>query len=410
VTSRAVTKAIAFDPFDPAFRVDPDPFYRALREHSPVARLPDLGCWAVTGYDEVRSFVRDPRAVPKEPPAPRPKPQTQEPFLRAREEATWLFTRWMHRREPADHLRLRRLTRHAFTPDRVAERRARIQELTDDCIESALESGRVDVVKDLGRPVAITIAAELLGIPEAMRGAFGTGAGELAYHLELGVSRPQLERSIFAMASLASLVREIMPDGRDRPAGDDLLSALERARARGELTEEEAVVHAVFFFFGGHVTAQHLIGNGVLALARHPDQWELLRAQPSLIQPAIEELVRYDPPAPVLQRIALADIELGGETIRSGDKVMLLLAAANRDPAVFDDPDRLDITRSPNPHLGFGQDAHYCLGAALARLEAEVAIGTLVRHFPPPRLETETLQWEDSFVIRGLTSLPILLG
>jgi cytochrome P450 len=175
------------------------------------------------------------------------------------------------------------------------------------------------------------------------------------------------------------------------------------------LTDDQLIGHAGLLLMAGHVTTQHLVGNAMLALLRHPDQWNRLCEQPELIVTAVEELLRYDTPAAGALRVARDDITIEGAVIRRGDPLVLLFGAANRDPAVFSEPDRLDITRSPNPHLGFGHDSHYCIGAALARLEAEVMIGTLARRAPRLRLASGTLEWEDTLMVRGLRSLPTLL-
>jgi cytochrome P450 len=396
-----------FDTADPAFHDDPYRAYRELRERAPVAWLPEPELWLVTGWEEVRSLMRDPRLAAEVPPDPPLSPGGSHPFLRTREEARRLFPLFMLYRPPADHGRLRQLFQPAFAPARVRERRARIQDLTDEALERAAGRGRLDVVQELGRPIALAIAMDLAGIPEAMRSAVGKMASELFYRLEFG---PNRERGLLAMAGLVPLLRRLIAEWRTRPPGDDnLLWRLEQARQEGAMSEDEVVAQGVLILLAGHATSQHLIGNGVLALLRHPDQWELLRERPELIQTAVEELVRYDGPARVADRMALDKVEVGGETIRRGDRVGLMVAAANRDPAAFRDPDRFDVTRSPNPHLGFGRGPHYCVGAALARLEAEVAIGTLVRRMPPPRLETESLEWEPSALVRGLTSLPLIL-
>jgi cytochrome P450 len=220
-----------------------------------------------------------------------------------------------------------------------------------------------------------------------------------------------MERALMAMMALGSRLRELISDWRARPPTEGgLLWELERARSRGEMSEEEVVGNGALLITTGHVTAENLVGNGVLALLRNPDQWELLRTRPELIDSAVEELLRYDSPVAATPRTAVADLSIAGETIRAGEQIALLFGAANRDPSIFVDPDRLDISRSPNPHLGFGYGAHYCIGAALARLEARVMIGTLVRRVPAARLQGAPLEWEDTLMIRGLKSLPILLG
>jgi cytochrome P450 len=396
-----------------AFRSDPHSAYRMLREQAPVAKLPGRDVSLVSGYRAVRDLLRDPRAGAEWPlePSSRGTPGGHR-FVTARADAQQLFASFMSHRAPSDHARLRRLVRPAFSATQVDARRATIQRMTDERIDEACARGAMDVVGDLGRPVALNVAADLLGIPQELRVELGGWARDLAHVFETFAATTALrERGLLAMLSLDPCLRELIAGWREHPpAADNLLWAMARAEDRGELSADEVVAHGALLLLTGHLTTQHLIGNGVLALLRNPDQWSLLRAHPELIAGAVEELLRYDTPAPVVARNALADIVVGGRTIAQGESLVLLLAGAHRDPAIFADPDRLDITRSPNPHLGFGYGAHSCVGAALARLEAQIVIGTLVRRVSRVRLETESLEWEDTFLLRGLTSLPILLG
>jgi cytochrome P450 len=411
VTARPGSPGVALDPADPAFRADPYAVYRELRERAPVTRLSAGQAWLVTGYEEVRTLLRDPRVGTATPPEPRATSPSASRFLRARQDAGRLFASFMYER-PSDHARLRPLLQPALSPSRVAVRRDRIQQLTDERMDEALARGTMDVVADLGRPLSRTVVLELLGVPPEMHAACGAAAGDLVYKVDnFTLSPARQERGLLAMVALASNLRDLISRWRAHPPAErSLLWELEQARARGEMSEEEVVGHGALLLLAGHVTTQHLVGNGVLALLRNPGQWELLRADPELIETAVEELLRYDTPSAAILREALADFAIAGETIRAGDRLALLLGAAHRDPAAFSDPDRLDITRSPNPHLGFGHGAHYCIGAALARLEARIMIGTLVRRIPMPRLAGDELEWEDTLAVRGLKSLPILLG
>jgi cytochrome P450 len=412
MTGVPAATAPAFEPRDRAFVADPYPTLHKLRRHSPVTRLEDRGAWAVTGYAQVRSLLRDPRsgfASATDEPVRSRDTGGEQSILSARDYTLTLFSLWMQGRPSGDHARLRRLARGIFSPSAVAAWQERIQGLVDERVEQALAHGGMDVIEDLGRPLALTIAAEFVGIPAEVQPALGGFARELAHRLDVWPTPAGRERGVLAVAALAPHLRELVREWRSAPSAEDnLLSSLARASAEGALSEEEAVSHAAIFFFAGHVTTQHVIGNGVLALLQHPDQWELLRARPEAIGTAVEEFLRYDTPGPVAQRVATEDIEIDGQTIARGDLILLLLAGANRDPAVFSEPDSLDVTRSPNLHLSFGHGPYHCLGAAFARLEAKLAIGTLVRRLPPPRLATAALEWEDTFVVRGLRSLPIV--
>jgi pimeloyl-[acyl-carrier protein] synthase len=390
----------------------PPESYRPLREETPVKWIPQYECWVVTGYQQIRYLLSDPRvALSRQEEVSTRRRPAQPDLFAAREEAKNLFLTFMHRREAADHGRLRSLARPAFSPRRVAALRDRIQQLADERIDEGLARGRIDAVNELARPVALTIAAELLGIPESMHGDVGASS-DFKYYMDV-VTPPDAmaERSFLAMMALAPRLRELVARWRSEPpARDNLLWALELARSRGEMSEEEVIGHGTVFLFAGHFTTQHLIGNAVLALLRHPDQWHLLRERPELIETAVDEFQRFDTPAAMVARTALADIELGEFTITARSRILLVLAAAHRDPAVFDEPDRLDISRSPNPHLGFGHGAHYCLGAALGKLETTIVIGTLARRVRDLRLESEELEWENLLSLRGLKALPVLLS
>lgn len=389
----------------------PSEFYRRLREETPVKWVPELDCWIVTGYQQVRDLMSDSRVALNRPEeVPTRRRPAQPDLFGAREEAKNLFLAFMHGREAADHRRLRTLARPAFSPGRVAALRDRIQQLADERIGEGLARGRIDAVNELGRPIALTIAAELVGIPESMDGDVVVWSNDFKYYLDV-FTDTRAERGVLAMMALAPRLRELVAQWRSEPpARDNLLWALEQARSRGEMSEEEVIAHGAVFLFAGHFTTQHLIGNAVLALLRHPDQWNLLRDQPELIETAVDEFLRFDTPAAIIGRTALADIELGELTIPANSRLLLVLTAANRDPAIFDDPDRLDISRSPNPHLGFGHDAHYCLGAALGKLETAIVIGTLARRVRELRLEIEELAWENLHGMRGLKALPVLLA
>jgi pimeloyl-[acyl-carrier protein] synthase len=406
--------AAALDLADPRFIADPHPVFHEMRSEAPVCRLPDRDAWAVTSYEHVRALMRDPRVAPMLEPGERPQspplPEAggEHPFFRAREESRRLFARAFHARAPADHKRLRRLLRPPFAPARVAARRARIEGIVDELTANAAARGRMDVVGELARPLALTTAGELIGIPEPQRRHFAAGVRELVPHLDVNRTAVARERGLLAMIELASRMRTIVPAPGSSPEGEaTLLGLLARAYARGEVTEEDVIANGVFLFFASYMTTQHLVGNAVLSLVRNPDQWERLRSRPDMTTTAVDELLRYETSVPATQRHAREDIEIAGATIPRGGLIVLFIGAAHRDPAVFADPDRLDLTRSPNPHFGFGHGVHYCLGAALGRLVAEVAVRTMVERIGIPRLDSDHLEWEPTFIVRGLKALPL---
>jgi cytochrome P450 len=386
------------------FKETPYDFYRRLREQAPAVRIPGVG-WLVTAYEPVKALLRDPRLRPAIVPA---TPRGAEE-LSGRAYAEEISTLSVLHQSGEDHVRLRRLAQPWFTPAMAAARRRGIEEITAAKIDEALERGRIDVVNDLGRPLAMVVASDLLGIPVEMRPVFERHVGDLIFVFDTERSASR-ERGLVALMGILPHLQQLISEWRVRPpATGNLLWSLDEARARGEVSEGEVFAQGALMLFAAQLSTQHLIGNGFLALMQHRDQWDLLRARPELIQSAVEEIVRFDTPTLIAPRMAVADIEIGDKTIGAGEPVTLLLAAANRDPAVFADPDRLDITRSPNPHLGFGFGAHYCIGGSTARLEAEVVIGALSRRVPDLRLADEPLEWGESLGLHGLTALTLLV-
>lgn len=397
---------LPFDPADPGFRADPHPTWRALRERAPVLRLGDGRGWCVTGYAEVRSLLRDPRVgFSSDGGDPAPVADGGHPLARARAGAVRLLRAWMHGRNPEDHARLRRLTRGIFSPAAVERRRLRVERLVEESVERATARGRMDVLGDFAQPLALTTAAEVVGIPPDIERGLAGWAREMVHGQEIWPTRAGRERGLLALAALTPQLRGIV----DPPDGT-LLAELRRALAARLVSDEEVLANAAMYFFTAQITTQHLIGNGVLALLRNREQWDLVREDPGTMPVAVEELLRFDTPVPMIKRMVLSDLDFAGETLQHGDRVLLVLAAAHRDPAAFPAPHLLDVTRSPNPHLAFGHDAYYCVGAALARLEADVAISALVRLPSPPRLATSAPEWDDTFAIRGLRSLPVDLA
>ena len=410
----AAPAAAGLDLADPRFVADPHPVFHEMRSEAPVCRLPDRDVWAVTSYEHVRALMHDPRVTPMPAPgtpthrSPSGAGASRHSFFRIREESDRLFARWFQARTPAEHKRLRRLFRAPFAPPRVAARRARVEAIVEQQIGRAVAHGRIDVVAELARPLTLTIAAELIGIPEPQRRHFAVGAAEIAHRLDALPTPLGRERGIIAMIELASRLRGIVPTPGSGPEGEaTLLDLLARAHERGEVTEEDIVGNGVFLFFASYMTTRHFLGNAVLSLVQNPDQWERLRSRPDMVATAVDELLRYATSVQATPRTAHEDIEMAGVTIPRGSAIVLVIAAAHRDPAAFAEPDRLDITRSPNPHLGFGHGVHYCMGAAFARLMTQAAVGTMVDRIACPRLEADELEWEPTFGTRGLKALPL---
>ena len=393
---------------DRALRADPYPTYARLRTHAPVTvgKAPLFGkVWLVTRYDDVLHALKHP-ALSRD--------------LNKRRHSTRGLARWapgllatlqetMVTTDDPDHRRLRDLVHVAFSPRRVEQMTRRIEEITGGLLDRAARKGRIDLIADVALPLPLTIISEMLGVPDDERLTFHAWS---AGFLEIGAGGSPLKMitQIPNGIRLKRFFERLIARRRTDPQ-DDLISALVRAETNGDCLSEREVLSMIFLLLlAGHETTVNLIGNGMLALLEHPDQMQKLRERPSLIDAAVEELLRYcNPVEHGNVRLALEDLEMGGQRIPRGSVVLLLLASANRDEAVFDQPDRLDIERSPNRHLGFGFGAHYCLGAQLARIEGRIAIEQLVRRFPGMKLAVprERLRWRDTVAVRGLERLPI---
>jgi cytochrome P450 len=397
----------------PEFRDDPYQFFRLLREHEPVHHTP-FGVYLVSRHADAAAIVRDPHLSSDQRNSElyqafaEAAPAFDEDTMDQMNDVVMLF------KDPPDHTRLRGLVSKAFTPKMVERLRVRVQAIVDERLDEveARGDGRMDVVTDLAYPLPVVIICELLGVPPEDHATFSAWSSELAASIDPDPLLSPDQRARIQEAGNAFL--EYFTDlieRRRRSLRDDLLSALIEAEEGGDrLTEEELLGTALFLLIAGHETTVNLIGNGTLALLQHRDQLDRLRDDPSLDRRAVEELLRFDSPVQLTQRITLDEYRLGDVTIPKGQNLVPLLGAANRDPAEFDDPDRLDLGReNANRHVAFGGGHHFCLGAALARLEGAAAIGTLVRRFPAIELAGEPVR-RTTFTLRGLEHLPVSIS
>jgi cytochrome P450 len=401
--AEASSEALATIIRDPLVRADPWSTYRTLRANDPVLHFPTTGEWLLTRFDDCEVVLRDPRFssdpshrisdIPIEQRTPR------EQAAAAGELKTLLFL------DPPDHTRIRGLVSKAFTPRTVERLRPHIEAITDQLLDEAAERGTFDVVSHLGYQVPVTVICELMGVPLDDRHRFGSWASDASRLLDGDVlTETEMMAGFMAMMEFINYFNHLFDERRANPR-DDLVSALLAVESEGErLSEPELRSIVVLLFIAGHETTMNLIGNGTSALLHHPDQHRLLINDPSLIGAAIEEALRYDGPVHLTGRIATTDIEVGGSVVRRGEAAITLLAAANRDPARFDDPDVFDLGRPDNRHLTFSHGIHYCLGAALARVEGQVVIGRLVERFPAMQLAEEPT-YRDHFILRGLNEL-----
>jgi cytochrome P450 len=394
-----------FDPLSPDFIRDPYPHYERLRTVDPM-HVTVHGAFLASRHAEVSAVLRDRRFGKDyvERTIRRYGPKIMdEPIFRS-------MRHWMLQQDPPDHTRLRGLVVKAFTARRVEDMRPRIQEIVDQTLGAIVDRGHMDLIEDFAFRLPVTIICDMLGIPEEHRETFYKSSRDGGRILDPVPMTPEEIAQANMGNAMAKMYFEQLFELRRKTPGDDLTTQLVQAEEDGsKLTNEELTANIILLFGAGHETTVNLIGNGLLALFRNPDQLALLKANPSLIGNAIEEFLRYDSSVQMTGRVALEDIDdLGGKKIPKGESVLCLLGSANRDPAVYPDrPDRLDITRPNVKPLSFGGGIHFCLGAQLARIEAEIAISTLLRRLPALRLDdADNPEWRPTFVLRGLKQLP----
>lgn len=395
---------LGYEPGSPAFIADPYPVFARLRADHPVIHDPTTDQWLVSRFADVGALLRDRRlgrsyvhVATHEEFGRTPPPAWQDPFhdsLRVQ----------LIDMEPPDHTRLRRLVSTAFTPRTVEGLRPRVTELVDDLVASARARGEFDLLADIIERLPVAVIAELLGIPEADRPLLRPWSADMTLMFELARSEDDERRAVRATVEFSDYVRGIVRERRASPRAD-LLSELARVSEAGDrLSEDELIATAILLLNAGHEASVNGAANAWLTLFRHPDALAALRAGPGLVPTAVEELLRYDTPAPMFERWVLEDIELHGVTIPRGQELALLFASANRDGAGFADPDNLVLDRSPNPHLSFGAGIHYCLGAPLARLELAILFRAILEQMPTLELVAEPV-WKPRFVLRGLQAL-----
>jgi pimeloyl-[acyl-carrier protein] synthase len=392
---------IQFNPMDPEFVADPYPTYHRLRAEDPVHHSP-LGFWVLTRYADVIAMLRDPRLV-KEPIAA----FVAQRFGMAVPPGLGLS---MLDRDPPDHTRLRGLVSKAFTPKALENLRPHIQQIVDGLLAQVEARGEMDLIEEFAYPLPVRVICEMLGVPVADHERFKQWGLDIARGLDAIMLPPDSEvakRSMAGRHALSDYFRGLIAERRAAPQ-DDMLSALIAAEEAGDkLNNDELLATCILLLVAGHETTVNLIGNGTLALLRHPEQLRRLREQPGMIGTAVEELLRYDGPVQRTARIPSEDVKIGGQVIPKGEMVMPFLGAADRDPTQFPDPDRLDIGRTDNRHIAFGMGIHFCLGAPLARMEGQIAINTLVQRMPKLALATDKPEFRQSLTLRGLSTLPV---
>jgi len=391
----------------PKFVSDPYPLYRWLRQREPVRKDPLAPVWVLTRYADVAlalkdsRFKKDPFATERLAAPVREQIGADVSGRSDVETVSMLFL------DPPQHTRIRQQFSRAFTPRRIENLRPKIQQLCDDRLSAVMSAGQMDLIETIAYPLPIVVIADLLGFPAADYPRFKKWSDAFATALALNANPQQHAAAAKSFEELRAYFDDLTPGLKKEP-GDNLISALlQMEEEPGAMTREELFINATLLLAAGHETTTNLIGNGMLALLKHPDQLQLLRDDPTLIESAIEELFRYDSPVQWMSRVVGEPLQLNGIQLEPGTLVLGSFGAANRDPAQFVDPESFDIRRKENKHLSLGLGAHYCLGAALARMEAQIAVGTIVRQCQNLRLAKQKLRWKKGLTFRALNALHV---
>ena len=398
--------ATGVDLLTPERVTDPYPVFAELRDNRPVFYNERYRAWFIHRHDDLLAALKDPR-FSSDRIGPVFEHKLTESQRRERAPTYRILGEWMVFRDPPDHTRLRKLVSRAFTPRAISLWRPRIIEVTDSLIADLAPRGHMDVISDFAYPLPAVVIAEMMGVPASDRDLFKDWSDDLMV-LVFGARgvEGRRERAQGGLVELSEYLGGLVRRFRTEPA-ENLIHTLIRAQEGDDtLTDDEIVGTCILLLFGGHETTTNLIGNGLHALLAHPDELERLRANDDgeYLRAATEEILRFDGPSKMQVRMAADDVDLGDQVIRRHDMVYLVQAAANRDPDVFAEPDSFDLERNPTDHLGFGFGLHYCLGAAVARLEGAIALDALVRRLPDLRAGPEAPEWHPTLISRGMAS------
>lgn len=401
-------QVLSFNPFQQNFHNYPYKTYYLLREKEPV-HWSFIGVWVLTRYADIKAVLTDKRfttdSLPKRLEEKNKYTQNPRGGLNSLQQASSKFLFYMN---PPDHTRLRGLVSKAFSPSFVESLRPNIQQTVDELLNKVREDGHMDIIHDLAAPLPVRVIAGLLGMPMEDCAMLHEWSTQLSRVLDPLISIKEYENLNVVVQQFQDYIHSLIAEKEKRPE-NDLISNLIVARDQGDkLRADELSTVCMQLFITGEETTVNTIGNGILALLNHPEQLAKLKAEPNIINTAVEELLRYDSPVQFTGRYATEDIEIGDKLIKKGERVLLGLGAGNHDPRQFDQPEKLDVTRQENRHLAFSDGIHYCLGAALARVQARIAIPAIIQNFHQLQLNTKNLVRRKNIYLRGLTSLPVI--
>lgn len=403
-----------YDPNDPSIREDPFTLYDRLRKEDPVHWSPHLKGWVVTRYNDVQRVARDSvMSVDKFTPFYQSLPVETRPKV---EELIRYLSLWLVFRDPPDHTRLRLLLQRAFTSSSLQRVRPNVEHIVEHLLDELADETTVDLVRKFAVPLPAYVIMDMLGVPRERMAAMKTWSEDMQLFVGSSQAAPdKYERAHHGIVHMATLFRDLVAERRRSPQ-DDVLSALVQARDTTHssglstvLSDDELVASCILFLFAGHETTTLLLASATYYLLKDPALADRLRVNPALAPTAVEEMLRFDGPIKSFARVATTDHDFAGRRIRAGDRVFAMVGSANRDPDAFEFPNRIELARNPNPHLTFGFGTHFCLGAPLARMEAQIALPKLLSRFPEMRLLVDQPVWIDSMIMRGLSELPIEL-
>ena len=393
-----------FNPFSPDFLRDPYPAFRKLRATAPVHKT-ELGFWVASRYEDVTEILRNKNFgkgfVARTERLHGPDIWQQPVYAAMRH--------WMLVMDPPDHTRLRGLVARAFAPRHLTALRPRIQQLVDESLDKVQDQGEMDFIRDFAHPLPVHVICDMLGIPQEERGQFFEGSRISGRLIDPTPMTPdELKEINEGHLQQVAYFRTLFERRRKDPGDDITTELLQAAEGEGKLSDDELIANIILLFGAGHETTVNLLGNGLLGILTYRDEWEKLKADPSLVTSAVEEMLRFDSSVQMTGRVAMEDVEIGGVTIPAGEPIISLLGAANRDPERYDGPEDFKVDRQDVRPTSFGGGIHHCLGAPLARIEGEIAFATLIKRLPDLRLaKPDDADWRMTFTLRGLTNLPV---